>query len=246
MNYDKKFKKNHDLHIIMTDYFKFERKEEDIPFYNGKPEISKLSWIVLLAGLLLYLITSRYIIDSITELQFAILSTAVVLIPILYVTRGKISIFFKKITYKDIALILFFALAEFAYSYLIAIILSGNLTPGIAHGDLTNINELIILAIQLIGEELFKITMLILFLTAIYRFIENRKISIVAAGLITLLIFGLCHETGMETIIKVLLIQGLGSVFNLILYVQTKNVTATYASHFIYDLIPDIISLLHF
>ncbi|WP_407377165.1 hypothetical protein [Methanobrevibacter sp.] len=230
----------------MTDFFKIEGQNEDVPFYNGIPEISKLSWIVLVIGLILYLITSRYIINSISELQFSLLSTAVILIPILYVTKGKITLFFKGLSYKDIVPIIGFALAGLIYSYIIAIILSGNLHAGIAPGGYTNINELIILAVQLIGEELFKIIMLVLFMAAIYKFSKNRKLSIILAGLQTLIIFGLCHETGIETLHKVLLVQGFGSVFNLILYIQTKNVTATYASHFIYDLLPDMIALMHF
>lgn len=230
----------------MTELFRFEKKDEDIPFYNGIPEISQSGWAALLIGLILYLISSRYIIGSITGLQFAILSTAVVLIPIIYATKGKITLFFKKLTLRDIPLILLVAIAGMIYSYVIAILLSGNLNPGIAPGGYTDINELIILIIQLVGEELFKIIMLILFMAVTYRFSKNRKLSLIIAGLATLLIFGICHETGIETLVKVLLIQGLGSVFNLMLYIHSKNVTATYSSHLIYDLIPDMMALMHF
>ncbi|WP_407376532.1 hypothetical protein [Methanobrevibacter sp.] len=48
----------------------------------------------------------------------------------------------------------------------------------------------------------------------------------------------------MGSLIKVLIVQGLGSIFDVLLYIKTKNVFVSYISHLIYDWIPDIIGLI--
>ena len=40
----------------MTDFFNFEDKEMDIPFYNGIPDLSPLKWGLLILGLILFLV----------------------------------------------------------------------------------------------------------------------------------------------------------------------------------------------
>ncbi|WP_407376534.1 hypothetical protein [Methanobrevibacter sp.] len=57
-----------------------------------------------------------------------------------------------------------------------------------------NIENAIGLMIQLVGEELYKVFMLILLMAVIYRISKNRRISMVIAVFITLMIFGAAHE----------------------------------------------------
>ena len=45
----------------MTDFFKFETVKEDLPFYNGLPEIPTWSWIILLAGVIAYVMLVKHI-----------------------------------------------------------------------------------------------------------------------------------------------------------------------------------------
>ena len=87
------------------------------------------------------------------------------------------------------------------------------------------------------GEELFKIILLIVLMFVFYRFL-NRKQSIIISMILTCIVFGLMHAGYYGGILQVVLIQGLGSIFEVHLYVKTKNVMASYTCHIIYDCVP--------
>jgi membrane protease YdiL (CAAX protease family) len=56
-------------------------------------------------------------------------------------------------------------------------------------------------------------------------------------------IFGLAHYQ-YGPIIQILLIQGLGSIFDLYAYLKTKNVLVSYSAHLLFDFIPVIMELI--
>lgn len=224
----------------MTDYFKIERVKEDIPFYNGIPKLSAVGWIALIAGFLIYFLLNRMhiILGEIFTLFGPLL---IVLIPILYVCRGNYSLLFKRITKKDIAPIIIFTLLGLIYT-LVALGIIG--VTGIIQLEKIgfNFDEFIIkagfLVFPLFGEELFKIITLILSMSLLYRFSQNRKVILAVSIIITSAMFGIIHEGTSSTLIKVLLIQGVATVFDMMLYLNTKNIFATYLSHLIFDFIP--------
>lgn len=79
----------------MRDFFKFEDENMDIPFYNGIPKLSKLDWLILIIAEILF-ITPIILPNSMDDVTFSFYLCLVVLIPVLYVSKGKLNLFFKK------------------------------------------------------------------------------------------------------------------------------------------------------
>ena len=233
----------------MTDFFNFEDKEIDIPFYNGIPELSRLKWGLLILGLILFLVL-LYIPIPIQETVLAILFCLVLLLPTLYVLGSKWNLMFRKIRRKDILPIIVLFILEFIYAMLILYILESlgltAATPASQFNTSTTLISFINMAIQLMGEELFKIILLIVLMFVFYHFL-NRKQSLIISMILTCIVFGLLHAGYYGGILQVVLIQGLGSIFEVYLYVKTKNVMVSYTCHLIYDCVPiffEIIALI--
>ena len=68
-----------------------------------------------------------------------------------------------------------------------------------------------------------------------YKFSKNRNISFIFSSIIVLVGFGLMHYSGGVTIYSVLLLQGLGSIFELYGYYKTRNIIVPYISHILTD-----------
>lgn len=231
---------------FMEDFFNFEEKEYDIPFYNNIPKLSKFEWGLLALGLILFyvvLIVPIIASDEVNSLLFCL----VLLVPTLYVLKGNWSLMFRKIRRNDITPILIVVFLQAAYSFGMLYILSllglASKAPVDAEAQTTTIISFLSMAIQLMGEELFKVILLILVMHIVYRFL-NRKQSIIFSLIITLAAFGLLHAGFYGGAVNVLLIQGLGSIFEMYLYLKTKNIMVTYASHLLYDCIPIFFELL--
>ena len=227
----------------MSDFFKFEDKT-DIPFYNGIPKLSALDWIILTIAEILFITPVVFPIPM-SDLVFAFYMCLVVLIPVLYVSRGNFSLFFKKIRRSDIKLIIVCVIAPYIYSMaMLFIIETFRLAPQtpveMTHFNLTNVW---ILVIQLIGEELFKIILLILLMSLVYHFSKNRKLSIIVSVIFTMAAFGSAHAGAYGTLLQVLLIQGMGSIFDIYAYLKTKNILVSYTAHLLFDFIPFALEL---
>ena len=54
----------------------------------------------------------------------------------------------------------------------------------------------------------------------------------------TMMVFGSIHEGAYGTLLQVLLIQGVGSIFDLYAYMKTKNVFVSYIAHLLFDFAP--------
>ena len=80
---------------MKNDYFRFEDKEYDIPFYNGNPNISSSKIIVLFFGLCLTFCIP-FIEFGDMELLKAILSFFIPLIAVWYSLEGNLSEIFRK------------------------------------------------------------------------------------------------------------------------------------------------------
>ena len=92
---------------------------------------------------------------------------------------------------------------------------------------------------QLLGEEFLKIFMLLIIMHVVYKLTNNRGSSIALGLILTLFIFGIAHAGAYSgRILQILLIQGLGSIFDLYAYMKTKNVVVSYIIHVLIDYIP--------
>lgn len=101
-------------------FFKFEREGIDFPFYNSNPKLNKLDWILLLISVLvisfLYSITDPPLIYWIVYL--------LPMVTILIICRFKLSLIFKKLTKKDIALMVVLTIWSISTSIILYDLLS--------------------------------------------------------------------------------------------------------------------------
>lgn len=231
----------------MGDFFGFENENIDFPFYNGKPLLSTLDWIVLLAGVLLFIgvlvfpVTSD---DNIASFLFCI----VVLIPVLYVSRGKLGLFFRRVERKDIRLIVLCFIAYYIYSLsMIGVLSYFSLSPDMNPVFDANMDLLfwVMLFVQLLGEELFKVSIFLLVMHVVYVATSNRKLSLVLGVIIALIVFGMAHWNSYGgNIVHIILVIGLGGIFYFYAYLKTKNVAVSYITHVLIDAIPFALSMI--
>ena len=103
------------------------------------------------------------------------------------------------------------------------------------------------LIFSLMGEELLKFIPMMFLMRVVYKFSENRKLAIALSVIPVLIGFGLMHYVPYEsTLASVLLLQGLGTMFEVYGYLKTKNLFVPYLSHLLTDATLFIISLLVF
>jgi membrane protease YdiL (CAAX protease family) len=222
------------------DFFKFERKKLDFPFYNDNPNLSIPRWILLAISVIIPFIlifTPHSIGGRFENLLYFIL-------PFLFfgiVANWKYDLICKKFQKNDFKLIPILIILEFIFSIAVGFIMMHIFNMHIqSNPALTELNSLffwVLFPFQIFGEELLKIIPFLIFLTIFYKVTENRKISIVISTIIVLIIFGLIHLPAYDNLISVLLIQGLGSIFTMFAYLKTKNIFVSFLTHLIYDTI---------
>ena len=220
-------KKNKDL-------FKFEREGLDFPFYNNTPELSTFKWIILVIGVVISLL---FVLIPKPQIPQNIISFINFLIPFLtfmYVGSGKIGLICKKFQKSDLLLMLGCYLADFFYGFLMIVSL-------FLLGVSTNVNAVlnqthdilfwVAAPLQIFGEELVKLFIFLIVLFLVYKYTNNRKVGVIVATLVSLVIFGLAHYNSYGNFIQMILVIGLGSFFTTFAYLVTKNVLTSYILH---------------
>lgn len=91
------------------------------------------------------------------------------------------------------------------------------------------------LIFTILGEEMLKFIPFVFFMCLIYKFSNNRKLSIMIAMLIIMVFFGLIHAMDVKSIIPAIIVQGFGSIFELYGYIKTKNILIPYITHLCTD-----------
>lgn len=221
----------------MSDFFRFEDEDIDFPFYNEKPKLSISDWLILLLGVLIFIgivILPISIPRKIAPLIFG-LST---ILPILYVSRGNWNLFFRMPNLNDILLIILCALLYYLYSIIMIYIFNSTGVGTNGNVVTTNIDIILCLGllIQLLGEELFKIILMLSVMFLVYNFTNKRKVSIICGVLISTLMFGLIHYNAYNgALAQIIIIIGFGSLFYTYAYLKTKNVIVAYISHILID-----------
>ena len=218
---------------------KFEFLEEgiDFPFYNDIPKLSGVDWAILVAAVLIFICLVN-IHGFFPKYKF-LMYFAVTVIPALYVCKGNYGIFFKKPKLRDIKTIVLCLVLYIIYGVLVAYLMKAFGNPAAGDAVLNNGSKLMYLVglvVQLWGEEFFKILLLIVIMYLVYKFTDNRNLAIRIAIIVTLITFGLAHMSAYGNLMQVLLIQGLGSIFDLYAYMKTKNVIISYTVHLLTDI----------
>ncbi len=228
--------------MTVIDRFKFEDEGYDFPFYNKNPYIHKWGCVVLfvafIAGTLLAVISGN--------LPRMILGCIVLIVPVLYFLKWDYKAIFRMPSRKDLVLIVALFVGYIAYGMVMDIILKqfGIVSPGTMGSELITVMTLITSIFSLMGEEFLKFIPFIFFLRVIYKFSNNRKLSVIISIAIIMVMFACFHAYNPTMLIFALFVQGFGSIFEFYGYIKTKNILVPYLTHLLTDEIIFIIALL--
>lgn len=219
----------------------------DFPYYKDNPRLSKTAWAVLLLSVpiafILYGIGGEF-----SEFVGSILFCFGLLIPLLYFSKWDYSLIFKKPSKNEILLGILMFIGYMTYALIMTHILEHFGLAGTATPESMNITieATVSLIFSMMGEELVKFIPLMFLLRVIFKFTGNRKLSIATSTIIVMIGFALIHLTPDNTLASVLLLQGLGTIFEMYGYLKTKNLFVPYISHFLTDAAISIVILLGF
>lgn len=225
-------------------------ESRDFPFYRHNPRISGGGWLVLLFSVpLAFLVYGLF--GSASEIIGSIMFCLIMLIPLLYFSKWDYSLMFRKPTKNEIIL----AFLMFA-GYMIYVLCMGGVLDvfGLSGVEISSpesvgvtVESTVGLIFSMMAEELLKFIPLMFFMRLIYKFTENLKLSVAVSTAIVLLVFGLLHYyPPTNTLVSVLLLQGLGSLFEMYGYLKTKNLFVPYISHLLTDAVSFIVILMAF
>ena len=224
--------------LIFMKFLEFDTTR-DFPYYRNNPRISKKSWIGLLILLPISFLTYS-LLFTLSEFVASVAFCLVLLIPLLYVSKWEYSLFIRKPTKDEITLAILMFLGYAIYSIIVATALENFdlVGLGIDAAMTVTFESIVSLLFSMLAEELIKFIPLMFFLRLFYRYTENRKLSIVFSTAIVLVGFGMLHYAPpYSTLPSVLLLQGLGSIFEVYGYLKTKNIFVPYLSHLLTDAI---------
>ena len=225
-------------------------ESRDFPYYRHNPRISKMGWFVLLLSVVVaYLAYGLFGSGPGMEIIGAIIFCLIMLIPLLYFSKWDYSLIFRKPTRNEILLGCIMFVGYMIYSLSLGTVLD---TFGLSGVKLStaasmgiNVESTIGLIFSMMGEELLKFIPLMFLMRVVYKFSENLKLAVVISTTIVLLVFALLHyDPSNTTLISVLLLQGLGSLFEMYGYLKTKNLFVSYLSHLLTDAFSFIILML--
>lgn len=224
------------------DWFRFENKDSDFPFYNNNPHIPKWGWIVLFFAMFVGLILSAS-----SKLIILIFGCAVIIVPVLYFLKWDYRAIFKKLSVKDVALAIALFVGYIVYAIAMDFVL-GHF--GIVGGNLIGYDptwmDVPPLFFSLMIEEFLKFIPFMFFLRVAFKFSNNRKLSVIVSMLLVMLFFASLHAYNWNMLVYAIFIQGLGSIFEFIGYIKTKNILVSYITHVVTDVFGYAVILMGF
>ena len=119
------------------------------------------------------------------------------------------------------------------YAMVVGDIIDGILN--VSSGLEVNGEAIISLVFSMMAEELVKFIPFVFLMRLVYKNTQNRKLAIIISTFLVLIFFGLLHYDFETSIISVLMLQGLGSLFEFYGYIKTKNLFVPYLSHLLTD-----------
>ena len=172
---------------------------------------------------------------------YPVLYMVILLIPILYVSKGNFRLIFKKPQNSDIPVVIICVVVYIIFTLAMAFVLNAlgfNLAANSVGGEgISSIVILFTILVQLIGEALIKVIVFLISMGLIYHFIKDRKISVIVSIAVACIVFGLVHLGSYDgNIVQCLLVIGLGCVIHFYPYIKTKNIVNSYLTHLLIDL----------
>lgn len=221
----------------MSEFFNFEDTSRDFPFYKHNPKLSKMAWVVLLAS-----IPIAFVLYSVISLESEFIGSLVfcltMLIPLLYYCNWDLYLIFHAPSRNELKLAIILFIVYIIYAIAMDTIIGAFSQPSEVSPEAIGVTAemTVSLIYSMMGEELVKFIPLMFFMRLIYKYSNNRKLSIVISTIIVLISFGLLHYTpGFTSLISVMLIQGFGSLSEIYGYLKTKNLFVPYITHLLTD-----------
>ena len=229
--------------MIQTDRFKFEDGDYDFPFYNKNPHIPKWGWIVLFFAFFI-----GFFLAVSDKIYFSLIGCLVLIVPVLYFLKWDYKAIFKMPSRRDILL----AVALFAGYMIYAVVMGeilglvGIVSPGTLDRQAMDVMMMVNSIFTVLGEEFIKFIPFMFFLRVIYKYSNNRKLSVIISVALVMLMFASMHAYNPVMFIFALFIQGLGSIFEFYGYIKTKNILVSYLCHLFTDEFIFILAMLGF
>lgn len=213
------------------DWFGFENKDLDFPFYRKNPYVPKWGWFVLL-----FLMLFGLLLSISEKLHITILACVVLIVPVLYFLKWDYKAIFQKPKIKEVALAVGLFAGYIVYALLMSIALD-NLF-GLTGGDLIvdySWNALPPLFFSIMAEEIVKFIPFMFFLRVCFKYSNKRKLAVIFAMAVTMVFFASLHAWTFKMFLYALCIQGFGSIFEFFGYIKTKNILISYITHICTD-----------
>ena len=219
--------------MTTIDWFRFENKDLDFPIYKKNPHIPFGGWIILFIVCFIGLILS---ISS--NIIIALASCLVILIPLLYFLKWDYKAIFQKPKLKDVGLAVALFVGYIVYAIVMIFVLENFAIVGGELVDQTTVSVMTIIPLffSLMTEELIKFVPFMFFLRVAYKYSNNRKLSVIISMILVMLFFATLHAYNFNMLIFAIFIQGLGSIFEFIGYIKTKNILISYITHICTDI----------
>ena len=215
-----------------TDWFKFEDRDYDFPFYNKNPYIPKWGWVVLFIVWFM-----GFFLAVSDKLHFALMGCIVLIVPVLYFLKWDYKAIFRKPSRRDLLLVVALFAGYMIYSLAIGMVLEqiGIVSSGTVDPTSVGAMILVITVFNVLGEEFIKFIPFMFLLRVIYKYSNNRKLSVIISVALIMIMFASMHAFNPIMFIFALFIQGFGSIFEFYGYIKTKNVLVSFLCHLLTD-----------
>jgi hypothetical protein len=232
--------------MAKSDFFKFENKNDDFPFYNGKPfSFTYAQGIFLLLVSILSVVAYQMLEGSIPTFVQPIFNIIFPLGAFILVVKSNWTRIFRKIRLKDILLIIGVVIFNFILNIFIGSIMNKLVDAGanpavtlIQHNSLAeNIVFFLKMIPMLLGEELITIIPFLVILTFATKTLKlSRKKAIILAWIVSAIIFGALHlPTYSWNIAQAVLGISISRLVLTFPYVKTKNIWISLFVHVLND-----------
>ena len=218
--------------MTALDRFKFEDGDFDFPFYNKNPHIPKWGWVVLFIVWFM-----GFFLAVSDKLHFALMGCIVLIVPVLYFLKWDYKAIFREPSRRDLLLVVALFAGYMIYSLAIGMVLEqiGIVSSGTVDPTSVGAMKLVIAVFNVLGEEFIKFIPFMFLLRVIYKYSNNRKLSVIISVALIMIMFASIHAFNPIMFIFALFIQGFGSIFEFYGYIKTKNVLVSFLCHLLTD-----------
>ncbi len=232
---------------------RFNRLEDpgtEFPFYNGAPVvISGRQWLFVMAmvvvGFAMLMLPIHWPGGALGALIPAVLMPGIPLVAFAYVAKGHWTAIFGKVGFREVRLMLGFALLNIVVSMSIGTLVYAftEVTSNGANAQLSAADTAGRIAFfaktipQLFGEEVITLLPFLAVMTLLtHSFGMGRKGAIVGAWLITAVIFGMLHlPTYNWNWVQCIVVIGSARLMLTLPWIMTKNIWVSTGAHIIND-----------